>query len=230
MRPLTPQEKEFNTIGKSYSHKAFTAQDFSKNKDLKKAFESYKKSQEEPSILKDDLSNLNQLEMGYINFFENKDNELHDSTDVNEIDCTMALFELTSPIKEISCSDYREAEMYGFTLLNEDTSINVKVKKWHEKRRTIDKIKPFIQSMFPRWDKAEKKEKSMFKDEITKCIEALTCLNNDTTELTMVSNFMHSGLSLNQITNYKIDILLNLDLPNINSKEIAKKIIKSSKL
>ena len=84
--------------------------------------------------------------------------------------------------------------------------------------------------MFPRWDKAEKKEKSMFKDEITKCIEALTCLNNDTTELTMVSNFMHSGLSLNQITNYKIDILLNLDLPNINSKEIAKKIIKSSKL
>jgi len=230
MRPLTSLEKDFNAIGKSYSHKAYTAQDFSNNKELKKAFASYKKSREEPVIPKSDLSNISQIEMGYINFFEHKDNKLHDNTEATEIDCTMTLFELISPIQEISCRDYLETEIYGFVIDEEDTSINDKVKEWHKKRRTIDKIKPFIKSMFPRWDKAGKKEKSELKNTITKYIESLTCLGNDTTQLEMVSHFMHSGLSLNKINDYKAEILLKLKLPHINSKEIAKKIIKYSKL
>ncbi len=232
MKPLTEIEKDFNAIAKSYGLKAFTAQDFKHNKELTKALDSYKTSQKTPLKLQDDLSNIHSIEIGYINFFEYYDKELHDNREDRELSCTASLFELIQPIEEIACNEYFETYIYGFIIQDdgENITIDQKVKDWHTFRRLADKIPSYINTTFPRWEHVGKIEKKVYAKEHEKRIEQLNALGNDTHEVKIVQHFLEKGFSLNQLANFKAGHLLSLRLPGINTPQIAKKIIKFSKL
>ena len=47
--------------------------------------------------------------------------------------------------------------------------------------------------------------------------------------LNMVHVFLNNYTDLNKLNRFKVDILLEFDLPLINSKKIAKKIVDNSK-
>lgn len=161
--------------------------------------------------------------------------EINNNDDSNVVLCTQQLFELHTPIKDISCWEYFDAYMLEHMLVppygsqNKITLINDKIKQWHKTRRQVDKIKPFIEERFPRWSKASEKEKKEYVADIKKLISELEILGIDTSMLEKVYYFI-SNYTLNQLNKYKADLLLELKLPLINSKEIANKILKNSKL
>ncbi len=232
MRLKTVEEKEFNDAAAAYGIKAFTAQEFDKDEELQVAFDSYWRSRD--FVLEDDLSNILEEDMGYIYFLESHKDSYGESTVAFEVASTQGLFELVVPIKEISCRLYQEIYTQGLVSIQihgkliEDTSIYDKVKKWHKFRREIDRIKPFVEKRYLRWENADKNEKKEILDDLNKLIEDLDVLGVDTRILSSTHKFLKNYPGLNSIKKLKIATLLGLKLPLINSEKIAKKIIENS--
>ncbi len=228
----------FNKQAKKYGIKAFTATQFKKDADLQKAFSSFIQCKD--FKLNDDLSSLKDFDTYYFDYFQEAIGEMklfspaiHEKAE--EVESTQKLFELISPVKEIACIEYYETETQGFVEVQtangprDDSTIYDQVKRWHGLRREVDKIKPFIRKRFPRWDNAGVNEKKQYKEDIKNLIESLEILKNDTKQLKRVDYFLDKYSSLNKLKSFKADILLSLQLPHINSEEIAKKIIDFSK-
>ena len=241
MRSKTDNEKLFNELANKYGIKAFTASHFDKDKYLVKALLSFVKSK--GFTLNDDFSNLMEFDNYYIEYLEeNSEENGIERIYINkeEIKSAQKLFDLTSPIEYLGCREYYKIDTLGFidvpisikvgdTIKEDyvqDKSISDKLQKWHMIRREIDKIKPFIQEKFPRWNHASKKDKEQYKEEIRKLISELEILGNDTNQLKRVKYFMDNYSGLNKLTEFKASLLIPLQLPRTNTKEIREKIVK----
>ncbi len=241
MRLKTDKEKEFTDFSATYGIKAFTAQEFDNNKELQKAFSSFVECTDF-TVLRDPSKKGETLDMHYIKFFESfgktRKEIVNYETNSNDIEnvvlCTKNLFELHTPIKDISCWEYFDAytlehmSLVPFGSQDEIVLLNEKVKSWHKVRREIDKIKLFIAERFPKWSKASVIDKKEYKEDIKKQIFELKILGMDTSALEKVHYFMNNYTGLNQLNKYKADFLLDLELPHINSRKIANKILKNS--
>lgn len=237
MRRLTKDEKAFNLISKDYNIKAATARQFDnaeeKHPELYQAFTSFTAS---PSPL--ELSFFDEIGITGVNktpecykIFEDKSGI--SQQEANEMMLTAQLFDLHTQIPEIASRIYAETEMYGFFIdgeKGESYALAVKIAKWHSSRKVIDKVKPFVEKYFSHWEKATTKEKKESKEEIKTLIEALEILEIDTQKLKIVYYFLDNYAGLNQVTKFMIDVLLELNLPFIDSRGIAKKIIENSKV
>ncbi len=232
MRPKTAEEKQFIVQAAAYGIKAFTALEFDNNKILKEAFSSFIRSKDQ--VLRDDFSNILEMETDYLDFFQNYNDHYIDHKDAAAPDATSQLFELVVPVKEIICREYLETFTQGFVIVPagdgsyEDDSIHKKVTHWHRIRREIDRIKPFVESHYPKWDKATTKKKREYKKSIEKFIEDLEILGSDTQGLRMVLLFLERYSGLNQIKKFKEDLLLEFKFPLIDTPIIAKKIVENS--
>ena len=234
MRSKTKDELLFNKQAKKYGIHAFTATQFDKDDAIQKALISFVKYKD--FKLNDDFSNLEDYDSSYFDYFlENAEGTNEFNLDIHknaeEVESAQKLFELISPVKKIACIEYYETETQGFVEVQtengsrNDSTIYDLVVRWHRFRREVDKIKPFIRERFPRWDNAGVKEKKQYKEDIKKLIKNLEILGNDTKQLKRVDYFLSNYSGLNQITKFKMELLLALKLPQINSKEIAKIII-----
>ena len=243
MRPKTDKEKEFNEVVVSHGIKAFTAQQFDENTELQKAFDSFVEYTDFDALT-DPIREGEKLVMHYMDFLASYDNIRYkcDHHTRNKYDnsnaelCISSLFELHSPVKEITCWEYFDAFLLDHNMLpaHENTSeviaMNIKIKTWHKTRREIDKIKPFVEARFPRWSKASKEENKSYIESIKKEIFDLEILGVDTVKLKRVLHFLKNYTGLNKLNKYKVDFLLDLKLPLIDSQAIAKKIIDNSEL
>ncbi len=244
MRPKTKNEKLFNEQAKKYGINAFTASQFDKDMNLKKALISFEKSKK--FGLEGDFSNLMEFDNYYLEYLEENSEENGIQSKYvkkEEIKSAQNLFDLISPIEYLGCSEYYQIDTLGFIDVSiltkvgdtiqqdhtKDKSIYDKIQKWHKIRKEIDNIKPFIENRFPRWNHASKKEKEQYKEEIRKLISELTILENDTKQLKRVKYFMDNYSGLNKIAQFKELLLQFLQLPRTNMKEIREKIIKLSK-
>jgi len=243
-RPKTANEKEFNKVVKSYGLKAFTPKEFDEDVALKVAFEHYEKSKEdkEKNENKDRrFLFISPSSVLYRDYLEEKSAKEYDKLvdklmESEEIKKTQELFELTRPILEISNSIYYAIATAGCLSFIEDNepiddyTLFNKIEKWHIVRKMIDKIKPFIQDRFPRWEKATRKEKDGFVEDIKKNICAFKKLGVEAEEFDLLLSFLEFSTALNKIKTFKIKYLLELELPYVNSEKIAEKIRLLAKL
>ncbi len=238
-RIKTANEKEFNEIANSYGLKAFTIKEFDKDDDLKVAIEHYEKSKEGKNKNKDKKFYRCTSSVIYRAYLEQKSIEKHGRSEdqlmeSEKIKETQKLFELTRPIPEISNSIYYEIATAGYLFFTEDNepikdyTLFNEIEKWHNVRKMIDKIKPFIQDRYPRWGNATKNEKAGFVEDIKKNICAFKKLGVKSEEFDILLSFLEFSTSLNKITSFKTNYLLQLELPCINTIEIAKIIIENS--
>jgi len=242
MRTKTQKEKEFNACAKTYGVRAFTAKEFDKDKELQKAFNNFQsiiyfgsKPLRKFKLLR--LYNLkfsSRIDIYYGTFLENYKKNNSSNNDYSTIVVsTQKLFELHTPIEAIACYEYFDAYIltqgYPTSYDSKETQeIIHNVQKWHKVRKEIDNIKPFIRQRFPQWEKATKQEKLKIKKDIETLINDLTTLRMDTRKINQVYDFINNYTGLNQLSKYKIDVLLSLKLPLIDSPKIAKKILENS--
>lgn len=234
-RSKKAEEKEFNKEARKYGLKSFLAKEFDEDLDLRKAFEAYVKSNE--AKREDKFFSVNKDRVIYTNFLEEKSLEhygvLSSMYEMSQVKIeTQILFELTNPIPEISYAIYYDISTQGFLSGIYDIDeyeLSDTIEKWHDIRRIIDKFVPYIEKRYPRWSNATKVEKQDFKKDIKKNFEELKILNIESEELDLLLSFVNN-YGLNQIKSFKADYLLYLELPYINRKEIATKIIENSKV
>ena len=153
-------------------------------------------------------------------------------------EATAELFGLTNmPLsKEVAHSDFFHIVNFGFVSkdkydcsFEEDPSISEKINTWVEYCKQLDSIKPFLTKRYPRWNKADAKTKAGY-------IEELQTLSNQleeahvTSSLVPVLRYLNDYRGLNALTTAKAIKLLDLNLPNINTLTIARKIVRNTNL
>ena len=235
-RKKSEEEKDFNKLAIQYGRMPFIANDFDNDSNLKRALESFIKAK--TFVLADDFSNLNDFTNEHHIFLENRHQFEHAKTVYEEnlvVEYTQKLFRISStPLaKKIACDYYREvfeSSCNIFTNENgedyQDLEINDKIDRFHIFFDNVNSAKRFIQTQFPRWQHADTKEKKKIRSDIEVLLNNLEILKIDI-ELRNVILYFVSKYKLNQDNIFKADILLSLNLPNINSHNLAKQIVKN---
>ncbi len=236
MRAKTEDEIAFNAVAKDYGIPAATATQFhnaeKKHPELHQAFTSFTADPISiESSLFEEIGIIGANEKPeYYDIFEDKSGISQQETD--ETGLTAQLFELHTLIPEISCRIYAEIEMCGFFIDgngSENNTVFKKIEAWHKIRKTASRIDFFIKQDFPRFSNASIKEKNNYKKAIKDRIELHTRLGCDMFALKVVYDFLEKGIALNRInTKYLPELLLDLNLPFVNSEKIAKKIVENS--
>jgi len=238
MRAKKPLEKDFNKLAKKYGHKkAFTAQDFDKNNELLKALKSFESAQ--TYVLADDFSNLKDLSSFHHEFL-GKGQSMFDDENIfmkNEsIEYTAKLFSLTdfSIAEKIACQGYYDTYANGFEVVYDengeqiqDFEINEKIEKFHNFCSNLNHAKKFIKNHFLQWEHTSKKDKKKMLDELKKLEMDLSPFCADLKVLKIAYYLISECKRLNGDKECKVNILLHLQLPNIATKPIAKKIVES---
>lgn len=239
MKTKSDEEKEFNKLANAYGRKAYTKHDFDNNQDLQKALKSF--LSQENFVLKDDYSNLDKFQNYHYTFLENKDH-YPESNDINKelesmtIEYIQKLFKITdtSTAKKIYSDEYYELFTQGYNVyVNEkgeefqSIEIEEKIDKFHNFCINVDNSREFISEHFSGWGHFGRKEKVKAKKEIKDLIANLEILRMDTKALKVTYHFVTNYTRVNEDTRCKADILLHLQLPKIDTLEIAKKIVKN---
>lgn len=235
-RPKSSDEKDFNKLAKKYGRTPFTANDFDKDLNLQRAFESFIKAK--TFVLADDFSNLTDFTDDHHTFLKNRQkflNAQHVYDENKVIEYTQKLFKISckSTAKQIACDSYYEVFESGFNIFidehgekYQDVEINDKIDKFHIFCNNVNRAKKFIQTQFPRWQHADTKEKKKIRSDINALLNNLEIFEIDIKLRNIILYFV-SNYRLNQDDTFKSDILLTLNLPNINSHDIAKRIVKT---
>ncbi len=85
-----------------------------------------------------------------------------------------------------------------------------------------------MENRYPRYNKADKADKAIYKNEIKVLIAQLEVLGSDTLELSLVHYFLQKNIALNRVNIFKRNILLEFNFPLIDTPEIATKVVNSS--
>jgi hypothetical protein len=237
MRSKTQLEKDFNKLAKKYGQQAFTAQDFDKNDKLQKALKSFELAK--TYELANDFSNIKYFP-DYHHDFLSRDQNIFDDESIfieNEIiEGTAKLFAVTHlpAVKDIACREYYDAYTQGFTTEKNDRGeeiqnfeLNEKIEKFHNFCLNINHAKKFINDQYPQWSKADKKEKSNIIKELEKLKKSLSPFCADLKVINIAYFLITEYKRLNQDKELKVRVLLHLHLPNIETKLIARNIVKN---
>lgn len=217
-RSLTPKEKEFNQYLQRQDLPSFAAKDF---------------DQEEVQYLLQQY--LDQDEGLYLSVSMHLMNDIEPlGEDIYQ--ATASLFDISHRplIKKIAHEDYFYTYSLGFVPIRDeglnsirhtqDTTINKELAEWKSTCIALDKSKQYIKNTYPRWEKMNAYEKK----------EALATIKAQASNLDVfqcnplepLTTFLSKYHSLNKMSTYKAELLLELNLPNISKLEIAKKIVK----
>lgn len=235
MRRLKEIEKKFNKLANKYGKKAYTAYEFDKNSKLQKALSSFE--YEESFQLENDLSNIFDMPDLHHEFLDDGKSLISETFIENDYtENTAALFSIHDKTiaSKIACIEYYETYAQGFVQIRDkngeyiqDTSIQDKISKFHSFCLNLNYAKKFIKNHFPRWEHADEKEKRKLIEELKKLEKDLSpfCANLKVIKIAymLISKYGR----LNKDKEFKTNVLLYLQLPNIETKSIAKKIVES---
>lgn len=236
MRSKSEDEINFNKLARKYGRTSFTSDDFDKDPKLKEALISFIKAK--TFVLADDFSNLSEFTEKHNEFLRDKLQFKNAQIVYDEniqVEYTQKLFKIScqTTAKQIACDYYCEVFESGCNIFidahgekYQDVEINDTIDRFHIFCENVNRAKLFIQTQFPRWQHADTKEKKKIRSDIKTLLNNLEILKIDI-KLRDIMLYFASNYKFNKEDTFKADVLLALNLPNIDSHDVSKRIVKN---
>lgn len=222
---LTDNQKAINDILKDKGYYTFTASDYVKHDDAIKLLNLYEASKTD-FVKKFSFDLYIYKRLGYKKI---SSSSINIDSELDKLAVTILLGLTNETVEEkIMDEEYSEALSqdedghYSF-----DSRLQSKVNSWVDYCKQIDLCFAQYEEDENQWSKSAK-DKSLYKQQWNQ-LSKKALFKNDSI-VAFYNNFLDQNYGLNQKVKAKADYLLTLNLPNVNSLAIAKKIVETSKL